>query len=338
MVCDRAMAKEIAAAVVPTISAGAALRCRNSGEGEHVILQYDCVDIGKGKFQREQFVACLPSMRAVVGVASGKPYHQKTLEMAVGQISEDLQLDMDAKSVERQAYKIRAMLGHLQRLRRETREHGDNDEVYQLAQQMEPAPSQGTVRKARTSQAEGGNRTTIKGRMVAPVPAEQVEVQHHEPPSGKQLFIQEGPPQTPDRTAKRAEVALADTPAKVLGAKRRRVVGKKKDPLVAAGSEPVERIAAPLAMNPEHLHPLLAAAEAQLKVPAAMKSIRKKPASGRKSLRVGSMASMSGGWRVQTLFRKSGHMAGKPYYHWHSPSGTMYRTKGDAVKAGFVTR
>ncbi len=180
MVCDAAMAQAVAAALAPTISATVALRCRSAGEGERLILAYDCTDIRKGKFQRDQFAASMSSMRVLVPIVSGKSYHQQTLEVAVEKVSKDLDLGMDACSVERQAYKIRAMLGHLQRMRRETRQKGADDEIYQLALTMKPAPSQGTSRKTRAASEQGGERSAIKQRVTAEVQAKHGET---EPPS-----------------------------------------------------------------------------------------------------------------------------------------------------------
>ena len=56
------------------------------------------------------------------GLSKYKEYHKNTLEIAADKVSKDLELGMGSKSIERQAYKIRAMLGHLQRMRREKRE------------------------------------------------------------------------------------------------------------------------------------------------------------------------------------------------------------------------
>lgn len=104
MLCDQSLGKAVAGALAPTITASAALHCRGLQEGQRFVLNYDCDDLHKGKFQREQFAACLPSMRALVPIVSGKAYHQKTMEMAVQTLSEKLELGLDLKSVERQAY------------------------------------------------------------------------------------------------------------------------------------------------------------------------------------------------------------------------------------------
>ena len=104
MLCDEALGKAMADAVAPTISASAALRCRGISEGQRFVFKYHCEDLHTGKFQREQFAACLPSMRALVPVVTGKAYHQRTVEVAVQKLSDGLELAMDLRSVERQAY------------------------------------------------------------------------------------------------------------------------------------------------------------------------------------------------------------------------------------------
>ena len=77
-------------------------------------------------------------------------------------VSDALKLHMDPSSVERQAYKNRAMLSHLLRMRREKRKQCDSDELYKLAADMHPAVSKGTHRPACASPGQGASRQTIK--------------------------------------------------------------------------------------------------------------------------------------------------------------------------------
>ena len=80
MMCDEAMANQMA----PAVSASVALRCRKASLGERIIWQYDCIDIYKGKLQREQFLVNLFVMKTLVPVVTGTTYHQKTVEKAAG--------------------------------------------------------------------------------------------------------------------------------------------------------------------------------------------------------------------------------------------------------------
>ena len=133
MVCDEALAKEVAAVLVPSIGASVALRCRDAAEGRRFFVHYECEDMYRGDLHRDQLRANLPTMQVSVPVLQGRKYHQKTIEAAVEKVSSDIGLNMDSKSIEKQAYKIRSLLSHLLRMKRETRLREDEDEIYKLA-------------------------------------------------------------------------------------------------------------------------------------------------------------------------------------------------------------
>ncbi len=325
MLFDEAMAKEIASVVSTWASAGAALRCRNAPDGERILVQYDCTDIYKGNMQREQLQASFALLRDLVPVVTGKACHQKTMEIAVEQVSKDLELNMDTKSIERQAYKLRAMLSHLLRMKRETRKYGDKDELYLLSQKMLSAPSKGTSRKtAQETKAQSSARVSILKRVVAKASAGSFGTPESEKPKPSTTIVE-------------------PSPSMAAAAKRLRITKKSPPPasLTAPLSHSAERISAPPSMSPQKLHPLLEAAEAQLAAPTSVTVMRKPAAasviSSRKRAlgvaKVGKWVKI-GGWQVQKVLRSTGGS----YSQWWSPSGKRYRSEKDAQKAGFVAQ
>ena len=87
--------------------------------------------------------------------------------------------------------------------------------------------------------------------------------------------------------------------------------------------QPAVRIAAPPEMCPGRLHPLLAAAEAQLSAPQFE---AKQPP-------VLTNAHEVGQWRVQETTRSSGGT----YKRWCSPAAKWFRALREATMAGFVS-
>ena len=199
------------------------------------------------------------------------------------------------------------MLGHLLRMKREKRKDKGNkeDEIYKLALELEPPTAKGIKRAARNSPIQGKSRATIKNRLSEAVVREQqtkpVEMLVPETHTG------EGAAEEPSTPAPR----------------RLRTYSKTSPEAFIGSSAPSGHasIAAPLVMSPERLHPLLEAAEAQLKAPPVAKAAAKKqrtldaPAV---PLKIGS--EFVGGWQVQTVARKTGNR----YKVWWSPQGKMY--------------
>ena len=188
---------------------------------------------------------------------------------------------------------------------------GKEDEVYQLALKLQPAPPKGAKRAARASQMKGNIRPTIKKRLATDVREENPQ------PIGESM------PQEP------IAACAATEPAKPVP-KRLRTYSKTRSCASAS-------ITALLVMSPERLHPLLEAAEAQLKVvrvPAAAPK-KKRGANTRPIAAPDESSEFAGGWKVQTTARKTN---GQMYKVWWSPPGKMHRTKGKAITAGFVSK
>ena len=136
----------------------------DSKDGWRCFLQYRVTNIYKDPTDWESLQASVNVLRLVVPMVCDVEVDAATAQLAVEKVLEEMKVPnehRDQLSIERQAYKLRAMLSHLRKMMREKRSKHVHPEIMDIARLMKHVPK----KNKKTKEAEEG-KTKVKSEVA----------------------------------------------------------------------------------------------------------------------------------------------------------------------------